>query len=831
VPYQASLGLTSGAAKLHVDLRAALPGAAEALRRLTDERGLHSSPLALRGEAAQASCNNRLTAFALFLLRKLALAGALVAYPSLAQLRSDWDSALRRCIQADALAAETRGQIAPDLDTLAYTRLALGSEWTPHESTNLIHTLSTARLLRSVDQLSSSAKSALALTLLLPSRPENDDPDWVRVSGALSPEAAGILQYLASCVRIRGRTAYLATAADSNLEVGATTAAYALSALASARAASTHGATLPSEITSSIDKLADGLASGASGVGALSLVAISLADYDAAVDNNAADVALVAMVGDKRVPTSAHGLVRISTGAPPPPPLIIPWSAMASPPPPFLVVSAGRGEVSFALALDFVPADLFSEPVMHGVQVERVVQLHDAAHRSATGPPLGSVPLGSIVTISVQLTTIDDLHGLEVDVWLPAGLEAIDPNADGGFSRESGGHSGSRLSSRYGSIVEGCWWWRCTSFERQTKPDRVTFTSSWVRAGTNSLSFEAVAVTRGTFTLSPVKAACVLEPEVMGLSAAGQLIVGEMSESAVPLATSVITAAAASASCTPSCGVHGRCARGVCICDPGFDGPGCNQAVKAPPTMDPVAIEDGDYIAVRCSRTRSVRVPMGNARAAPPPFAYAVPWDMELLGDGKVSLDPAGNVADSAYSGHSSDLILTIVAPRVVRSDGCMVVVLALSDDGSAFSSKSLCVCFHMEDEDAKRVVEKHGGRGAACASVTPARVGDVIPPYSIDSDGRQVGSGEWGPAIWVCLFVVLAGLAGAAVYSRGLHRDRQREGAAIIGRTLARSDAPDSPGEQWGAAPASVPSASSDMEDRQGGAGRDVELLRTTTF
>jgi hypothetical protein len=188
-------------------------------------------------------------------------------------------------------------------------------------------TLSPSLGSRGVDSLPSAAKAAFALSLLLPATPDHDDSDWV--STALLPDQApAALGFLAACLRVRGHTAYLAAAPGSDADAGPTASAYALAALSAARAAFTCGATLPPELATSIDKLADGLASAAREGGALPLVALALSDYDAAAHAADADVALCAMIGAKLVEAPydggnstslPRGLMRVSTRDPPPP--------------------------------------------------------------------------------------------------------------------------------------------------------------------------------------------------------------------------------------------------------------------------------------------------------------------------------------------------------------------------------------------------------------------------------------------------------------------------------------------------------------------------------
>ena len=67
--------------------------------------------------------------------------------------------------------------------------------------------------------------------------------------------------------------------------------------------------------------------------------------------------------------------------------------------------------------------------------------------------------------------------------------------------------------------------WRCVHFRREVRPDAVRFYAPWAFAGTHTLSYDAIAATRGEFGLPPALAAAALEPETMGLSAGGGISV------------------------------------------------------------------------------------------------------------------------------------------------------------------------------------------------------------------------------------------------------------------------------------------------------------------
>ena len=73
------------------------------------------------------------------------------------------------------------------------------------------------------------------------------------------------------------------------------------------------------------------------------------------------------------------------------------------PAPPLLFVAHGTGEVAVALELRFVPAGALGGAVYRGIEVQKVVRLYDALTQQPHGPPLAAVPLGAVVTVTLQV--------------------------------------------------------------------------------------------------------------------------------------------------------------------------------------------------------------------------------------------------------------------------------------------------------------------------------------------------------------------------------------------------------------------------------------------
>ena len=131
--------------------------------------------------------------------------------------------------------------------------------------------------------------------------------------------------------------------------------------------------------------------------------------------------------------------------------------------------------------------------------------------------------------VTLQLTTADDLQDVVLEDWTAGGLEPLDPNvgttpvlndnSDCGWPRISSGGGGSGGGGF--DFAAYRWWFSCTTFQRQTRPDRVTYHSTFVKAGTHSVSYQAMASTSGSWVLPPAKASVLLQPELMGMSASG----------------------------------------------------------------------------------------------------------------------------------------------------------------------------------------------------------------------------------------------------------------------------------------------------------------------
>jgi len=382
-----------GAAEAALPAAAAqLDAAAAALAPMTDGApgltGLHYSAAA---RAAARSTDLRLNAHALFVLRRLRLAGAVLP-AALAALGATWRAALGRGLEtlwySEAPDGSREGR-SVSVGLLVACRLALGRDWqpTPRRGDS---GAAQARLRAAfgvdvlVDAsgrgaLSTRGQAQLVLLLLLPASPEHDGAGWSAPPPprALPEPARLALRALRSQLRVSGaHSAYVAASASAWSSAGAADNALVLSALAlGARAAKLAGLTIEgASLAINLDKLASHVAAEAPIDASAALAGLALADYDEASGGADADVELRLLAAGAPL-YAAH----LTTAAPPPPPRTWAWQALPrgpppsqAPPSPLLFVVEGRGEVSVALALDFIPAAPPTGAVDRGIALLKV---------------------------------------------------------------------------------------------------------------------------------------------------------------------------------------------------------------------------------------------------------------------------------------------------------------------------------------------------------------------------------------------------------------------------------------------------------------------------
>eukprot|EP01065_Artemidia_motanka_P009493 TRINITY_DN1485_c0_g1_i1.p1 TRINITY_DN1485_c0_g1~~TRINITY_DN1485_c0_g1_i1.p1 ORF type:complete len:2335 (+),score=541.26 TRINITY_DN1485_c0_g1_i1:189-7193(+) len=449
----------------------------------------------------------------------------------LAPLIPVWKKAVRRGLYESVEDSRRGGWKWEDWDTLCIARLAMGTDDSLVEASDRAakETLSFASLFANRDKLSQAGKARLALLILEHRSPTQE---WLDAAGAIATE-------LHSTLRTQGRTAYVSYGSQGHAS-DLLTQSVAASALDKARRRPSLrcGGELCTQMLSQqlVAKLLAHVAAGGSsnrpsylwGFSAEECVGRvrSLSAYDVASASADPDVALTvsahpgaprAILMHKRWKGQQDASVLESKS--------YVFSDITHPSakvPSVGFLAQGKGEVSVAFGLHFIPAAMPSQGVYFGLWVEKQLRVRGKQTQAADQGPYTFAP-GDVVEITIQVTTPDDIYGGVEIVDLPAGgLEPNDPQIGTPARRTHNNH-------RSYPSPRAAWWYMMMdvgSFPHaRVLPHRVTWFAQYLPAGTHTCTYTANAVTSGTFSLPPARATAARQPELMGLSTAGTVVV------------------------------------------------------------------------------------------------------------------------------------------------------------------------------------------------------------------------------------------------------------------------------------------------------------------
>lgn len=256
------------------------------------------------------------------------------------------------------------------------------------------------------------------------------------------------------------------------------------------------------------------------------------------------------------------------------------WSALGASPAPLQFKARGRGEATVAALLDFVPAELPRFAVSRGLQVDSVIRVMSADRQQPDGPPLVAAGLGEVLAWSIEVTSPDSLGKVQVTALLPGGLDVQDPR----LQPLATSLCTPWYFAEYTSFQSAWWFPSCP--RQTTAPAQVTLDVDAFSAGSQEFMILLVAATSGNWTLPPVQARAVEQPEVMGLGRGGHFAVCTGSAcSAAELTSAVgnLVRARPPRACSKWCSGAGTCNTdtGKCICDRGFTGLACDKVLSA----------------------------------------------------------------------------------------------------------------------------------------------------------------------------------------------------------------------------------------------------------
>ena len=178
---------------------------------------------------------------------------------------------------------------------------------------------------------------------------------------------------------------------------------------------------------------------------------------------------------------------------------------------------AGIGRLYYTAALNvYRPADEIA-PLNRGIEVSRTYYAQGADLKTAT--PLNATQVGDVLTVRLSIVLPNDVYHFVVEDYIPAGAEILNTNLKTSQLGEMG-EPGPLYDPR-DPYSNGWGWWLFNP--AQIYDDHITWTASYLPAGTYDLTYTLTILHAGEYQLLPAHAWMSYFPEVQGNSAGGML--------------------------------------------------------------------------------------------------------------------------------------------------------------------------------------------------------------------------------------------------------------------------------------------------------------------
>jgi uncharacterized protein YfaS (alpha-2-macroglobulin family) len=185
----------------------------------------------------------------------------------------------------------------------------------------------------------------------------------------------------------------------------------------------------------------------------------------------------------------------------------------------------GQGQVYYAMRLFYAPTALQSQPVNAGIEVQREYSVERGRGWALLESPL-QLRLGELVRVDLYVSLPAARNFVVVDDPVPGGLEPV--------NRDLATASQTDAEKATVPYAAGSWWFRYNDWQafgstrwgfyhKELRHQAVRFYSEYLPTGRYHLTYVAQAIAPGEFTVLPLRAEEMYNPETYGQSAPATL--------------------------------------------------------------------------------------------------------------------------------------------------------------------------------------------------------------------------------------------------------------------------------------------------------------------
>ena len=190
----------------------------------------------------------------------------------------------------------------------------------------------------------------------------------------------------------------------------------------------------------------------------------------------------------------------------------------------------GQGRLYYATRLSFAPLGENKKSVNAGIEIHREYSLLEGNQWQHLKNPI-KLERGDLVRVDLFLSLPAARNFVVVDDPIPGGLEPVNRDLA----------TASTVDADHGSFkaAEGSWWFRHTDwsgygisrwsfYHSELRHNAARFYSEYLPAGNYHLSYTAQVIAPGVFTVLPVRAEEMYDPDVYGRGVQDQLMVDQV---------------------------------------------------------------------------------------------------------------------------------------------------------------------------------------------------------------------------------------------------------------------------------------------------------------
>ncbi len=191
------------------------------------------------------------------------------------------------------------------------------------------------------------------------------------------------------------------------------------------------------------------------------------------------------------------------------------------------IARQGKGRLYYTTRLNFAPLDTDMNDVNAGIEIHREYSVQRSGKWLLLNNPL-QIKQGELVRVDIYLSLPGARNFVVVDDPVPGGLEPVNRDLATASTLDADqdkfiAASGSRWFKFHDWSAYNASRW--SFYHQELRHDAVRYYADYLEAGNYHLSYTAQAIASGQFTVLPVKAEEMYNPDVFGKSAAAHLVV------------------------------------------------------------------------------------------------------------------------------------------------------------------------------------------------------------------------------------------------------------------------------------------------------------------